>query len=283
MMYPKCDNCEILLLSEEQRIEWYKDLSAKNILLHKKLIEQQELITILKKKLLEKRTSCVSEYITNLVDQTRRTEHDSFQNSQLLHQNLKEKLLEVTAFLEIFNAERESFQQEIEENERHFTEHMSYLNGQVDYFRESLFRELEESNRIKHYFIKKLSGVASASYNIVLETLKEEGEKLNNELKLRYRQTIQKSKEEIERQSLLVSKLRKHNRQLYSVIQKSKFENEIKISKLEKNVKDLKMTVKKLQEKNECLHTQIKLEVEGCQNDIFDARKKIRTFIKPKS
>ncbi|XP_044257139.1 uncharacterized protein LOC123006603 isoform X3 [Tribolium madens] len=129
MMYPKCDNCEILLLSEEQRIEWYKDLSAKNILLHKKLIEQQELITILKKKLLEKRTSCVSEYITNLVDQTRRTEHDSFQNSQLLHQNLKEKLLEVTAFLEIFNAERESFQQEIEENERHFTEHMSYLNG----------------------------------------------------------------------------------------------------------------------------------------------------------
>ncbi|XP_044257138.1 uncharacterized protein LOC123006603 isoform X2 [Tribolium madens] len=261
----------------------YKDLSAKNILLHKKLIEQQELITILKKKLLEKRTSCVSEYITNLVDQTRRTEHDSFQNSQLLHQNLKEKLLEVTAFLEIFNAERESFQQEIEENERHFTEHMSYLNGQVDYFRESLFRELEESNRIKHYFIKKLSGVASASYNIVLETLKEEGEKLNNELKLRYRQTIQKSKEEIERQSLLVSKLRKHNRQLYSVIQKSKFENEIKISKLEKNVKDLKMTVKKLQEKNECLHTQIKLEVEGCQNDIFDARKKIRTFIKPKS
>lgn len=67
----------------------------------------------------------------------------------------------------------------------------------------------------------------------MLDTLKEEGERLNKELKLRYKKTIQKSKEEIERQSLLVSKLRKHNRQLYSVIQKSKVENETKISNLE--------------------------------------------------
>ncbi|XP_008193453.2 uncharacterized protein LOC103313040 [Tribolium castaneum] len=280
-MYPKCDNCKILLLAEEERIEWYKDLSAKNIELHKKIIEQEELITILKKKLLEKRTSYVSEYITNLVDQSSRfLEHDNFQNCKLLHQNLKEKLLEVNEFLETFNAERELFQQEIEENERHFTEHVSYLNGQVDYFRESLFHELEKSNRIKHYFFKKLSGVASASYSVVLETLKEESEKLNTELKSRYRQTIQKSKDEIERQSLLVSKLRKHNRQLYSIIQKSKFENETKISKLEKTVKDLKQAMSKLKEKNEYLHTQIKLEVEGCQNDIFDARRKIRTLVK---
>ncbi|EFA11412.1 hypothetical protein TcasGA2_TC013588 [Tribolium castaneum] len=280
-MYPKCDNYKILLLAEEERIEWYKDLSAKNIELHKKIIEQEELITILKKKLLEKRTSYVSEYITNLVDQSSRfLEHDNFQNCKLLHQNLKEKLLEVNEFLETFNAERELFQQEIEENERHFTEHVSYLNGQVDYFRESLFHELEKSNRIKHYFFKKLSGVASASYSVVLETLKEESEKLNTELKSRYRQTIQKSKDEIERQSLLVSKLRKHNRQLYSIIQKSKFENETKISKLEKTVKDLKQAMSKLKEKNEYLHTQIKLEVEGCQNDIFDARRKIRTLVK---
>ncbi|KAJ3623130.1 hypothetical protein MTP99_019380 [Tenebrio molitor] len=199
-MCSKCENCELFLLIEQERTQWYKELSLKNINLYKKLSEQQDLITILKKK--------------------------------------------------------------------------------VDYFRESVFEELDKSNKLKQYFIQKMSGLAASNHHIILNTLKDEGERLNLELKLRYRKTIQKSKQEIERQNLLVSKLRKHNKQLYSLMQKTKVGNEDKIASLEKNVQDLKSTIRKLKERNDNLHTQIKLQVVGCQKDIYDARKKMKTLIK---
>jgi hypothetical protein len=81
-----------------------------------------------------------------------------------------------------------------------------------------------------------MSGLAASNHHIILNTLKDEGERLNLELKLRYRKTIQKSKQEIERQNLLVSKLRKHNKQLYSLMQKTKVGNEDKIASLEVSI-----------------------------------------------
>ncbi|RZB39552.1 kinesin-related protein 4-like, partial [Asbolus verrucosus] len=232
-------------------------------------------------KLLEKRTSFFTEYIANFAEVTSGSSDNESDGSYNLSQDVRKKLREINTFLEVFNEEKESFQREIEENEKYFLENMSYLHGLVDYFRESLFEELDKSNKLKQYFTQKITGLATTSHNIILSTLKDEGERLNNELKSRYKKTIQKSKEEIERQSQLVSKLRKHNRQLYSVIQKTKKENEDKVVNLEKNLQDLKMTIKRLKEKNDYLHTHIKLEVEGCQNDIYDARKKIRKLIKP--
>jgi hypothetical protein len=143
-------------------------------------------------------------------------------SNALVKTNFEKKVQEVNEFLEIFNYERESFQKELEENEKFYSENISYLNGLVDYFRESVFEELDKSNKLKQYFIQKMSGLAASNHHIILNTLKDEGERLNLELKLRYRKTIQKSKQEIERQNLLVSKLRKHNKQLYSLMQKNK-------------------------------------------------------------
>jgi hypothetical protein len=277
-MCSKCENCELFLLIEQERTQWYKELSLKNINLYKKLSEQQDLITILKKKLLEKRNYFMSEYVTELIEQ-KNIFSENFSNA-LVKTNFEKKVQEVNEFLEIFNYERESFQKELEENEKFYSENISYLNGLVDYFRESVFEELDKSNKLKQYFIQKMSGLAASNHHIILNTLKDEGERLNLELKLRYRKTIQKSKQEIERQNLLVSKLRKHNKQLYSLMQKTKVGNEDKIASLEKNVQDLKSTIRKLKERNDNLHTQIKLQVVGCQKDIYDARKKMKTLIK---
>jgi hypothetical protein len=277
-MCSKCENCELFLLIEQERTQWYKELSLKNINLYKKLSEQQDLITILKKKLLEKRNYFMSEYVTELIEQ-KNIFSENFSNA-LVKTNFEKKVQEVNEFLEIFNYERESFQKELEENEKFYSENISYLNGLVDYFRESVFEELDKSNKLKQYFIQKMSGLAASNHHIILNTLKDEGERLNLELKLRYRKTIQKSKQEIERQNLLVSKLRKHNKQLYSLMQKTKVGNEDKIASLEKNVQDLKSTIRKLKERNDNLHTQIKLQVVGCQKDIYDARKRMKTLIK---
>jgi hypothetical protein len=68
-MCSKCENCELFLLIEQERTQWYKELSLKNINLYKKLSEQQDLITILKKKLSEKRNYFMSEYVTELIEQ----------------------------------------------------------------------------------------------------------------------------------------------------------------------------------------------------------------------
>jgi hypothetical protein len=220
----------------------------------------------------------MSEYVTELIEQ-KNIFSENFSNA-LVKTNFEKKVQEVNEFLEIFNYERESFQKELEENEKFYSENISYLNGLVDYFRESVFEELDKSNKLKQYFIQKMSGLAASNHHIILNTLKDEGERLNLELKLRYRKTIQKSKQEIERQNLLVSKLRKHNKQLYSLMQKTKVGNEDKIASLEKNVQDLKSTIRKLKERNDNLHTQIKLQVVGCQKDIYDARKKMKTLIK---
>ncbi|KAJ3639314.1 hypothetical protein Zmor_002679 [Zophobas morio] len=283
-MCTKCENCELLLQIEEERIQWCKDLTSKNIRLHKKIIEQQELIGLLKNRLLEKQRNFLSDYVKSVMQQVNYLqERTSLQNDYLLEENLKEKLDEVTEVLNLYNNERETLQKEIEDGEKYFSENITYLHGLVDYFRESLFYELDKSNKLKLYFTKKMTELTTTSHHVVLHTLKEQGEILNNELKSRYQKTIQKSKEETERQSQLVSKLRKHNKQLYLQIHKTKIDSEQKVAKLERSLQDLKATITKLKEKNDYLHTQIKLEVEGCQNDISDTRKTLKKLIKSKS
>lgn len=42
------------------------------------------------------------------------------------------------------------------------------------------------------------------------------------------------------------------------------------------------MTIKKLKQRNTHLYNQIKLEVEGCQKDLLDTRKKFREMTEQK-
>jgi hypothetical protein len=126
-MCSKCENCELFLLIEQERTQWYKELSLKNINLYKKLSEQQDLITILKKKLSEKRNYFMSEYVTELIEQ-KNIFSENFSNA-LVKTNFEKKVQEVNEFLETFNYERESFQIELEENEKFYSENISYLNG----------------------------------------------------------------------------------------------------------------------------------------------------------
>jgi hypothetical protein len=50
-------------------------------------------------------------------------------SNALVKTNFEKKVQEVNEFLEIFNYERESFQKELEENEKFYSENISYLNG----------------------------------------------------------------------------------------------------------------------------------------------------------
>lgn len=72
--------------------------------------------------------------------------------------------------------------------------------------------------------MNQMNGIAVTSQDVLIEILNDEKCKIHNQLKQRYKKHIESTQEQIKKLDQLVSALRKHNQDLYFIIQKNKKE-----------------------------------------------------------